>query len=144
MKVEKGKRIKIDYELGIEGGDTIESSATRGPLEFVVGEGRMLAGLEARMEGMGKGDEKKGVIPAAEAFGTEESLPTMELPRTSFPAGEELKLGKAFEAKDGGGNPVTFKVIELEGDKVKVRLVHPLAGKDIRFRVKVLEISQPN
>ncbi len=144
MTVEKGKRVKIDYELGIEGGDTIESSATRGPLEFVVGEGRMLAGLESRMEGMSKGDERKGVIPAAEAFGTEESLPTMDLPRTSFPSGEELKIGKAFEAKDASGNPISFKVVELTGEKVKVRLVHPLAGKDIRFRVKVLEISEPN
>jgi peptidylprolyl isomerase len=144
MKVEKGKRVRIEYELAVEGGATIESSATRGPLEFVVGEGRMLAGLESRMEGMSKGDEKAGVIPAAEAFGTEETLPTMELPRSSFPAGEDLPEGRPFEAKDASGNPISFKVVSVEGEKVKVRLVHPLAGKDIRFKVKVLEIHQPN
>jgi FKBP-type peptidyl-prolyl cis-trans isomerase 2 len=144
MKVEKGKRVRIEYELKIEGGDVIESSAQRGPLEFVHGDGKMLPGFEKRMEGMSKGEERDGVIPAAEAFGTEDSLPTMQLARAHFPSSEPLELGKAFEAKDAGGNPVRFKVIKIEGNEVTVRLDHPLAGKAIRFKVKVLEISELN
>jgi len=144
MKVEKGKKIKMEYELGIEGGDTIESSHLRGPLEYVHGSGAMLAGLESRIEGLTVDDEKEGVIPAAEAYGTEESLPTTKLPRTGFPDGEELTEGKLFEAKDSGGNPVKFKVLEIGDEQVTVRFQHPLAGKDIRFKVKILEISDPN
>lgn len=142
MKVGQGKKIKMDYELGIVGGGVIESSASRGPIEYVHGSGKMLPGLEKQLDGLGIGDEKAGVIPAAEAYGTEESLPTLEIPRTNFPGTEEIKVGKPFEAKDASGNPVRFKVLKLEGDKVVVRLDHPLAGKDISYKVKILDVKE--
>ncbi len=144
MKVEKGKKIKMEYELGVEGGDVIESSTTRGPLEYIHGAGKMLPGLESRIEGMEVGDERDGVIPPAEAYGTEESLPTTTLPRAEFPAGEGLEVGKVFEAKDASGMPVSFTVTKIEETTVTVRFNHPLAGKSIRFKVKILDITEPN
>lgn len=144
MKVEKGKKIKMEYELGIDGGDTIESSASRGPLEYIHGSGAMLAGLESRIEELEVGDEKEGVIPAADAYGTEDMLPTTSLTQADFPEGETIEEGKLFEARDPSGNPVKFKVVEMDGETIKVRFIHPLAGKDIRFKVKILEISDPN
>jgi FKBP-type peptidyl-prolyl cis-trans isomerase 2 len=103
----------------------------------------MLPALEKRLEGMAIGDEKRGEIPAAEAFGTEATQPTSEVPRTSFPKGESLEVGRAFEAKGPQGQPVSFKVVKVEGDKVTVRFLHPLMGKDIEFWVKVLMIDDP-
>jgi len=144
MKVEKGKKIRMEYELGIDGGETIESSASHGPVEYVHGSGAMLQGLESRIEGLGVGDEKDGIIPAAEAYGTEQSLPTAQLTKREFPSSEQLEVGKLFEARDQGGNPVKFKVEQIEGDAVTVRFQHPLAGKNIRFKVKILEVSDPN
>ena len=144
MKVEKGKKIKMEYELGVDGGDVIESSATRGPLEYIHGAGKMLPGLETRIEGLGVGDEREGVIPPAEAYGTEESLPTTSLPRSSFPAEEGLEVGKVFEAKDVSGAPVSFTVTKVEDANVTVRFNHPLAGRSIRFKVKILDITEPN
>lgn len=144
MKVDKGKKVKMEYELSVDGGETIESSKTRGPIEYVHGSGAMLPGLESRIAGLGVDDEKEGVIPAKEAWGTEDTLPTTVLGRKDFPAGEKVEVGKQFGAKDPGGNPVTFKVLKIEGDKVTVRFVHPLVGKNIRFKVKILEVSDPN
>lgn len=142
LKVERGKKIRMEYELGIVDGATVESSETRGPIEYVHGGGQMLPGLEKQIEGLGVGDHRSGIIPAAEAYGTEESLPTLQVPRTDFPEAEEIEPGKSFEAKDAEGNPIRFKVLEVEEDRITVRLDHPLAGKDIRFRVKILAISE--
>lgn len=142
MKVEKGKKIQMEYELGIEGGGLIESSSTRGPIEYIHGSGSMLPGLESRIEGLSVGDEKEGVIPAAEAYGTEETLPTKTLTRDDFPPGTEITEGQMFEAKDPSGNPVKFTAISIDGDNITVRFDHPLAGKNIRFKVKILNISE--
>jgi FKBP-type peptidyl-prolyl cis-trans isomerase 2 len=144
MKVEKGKKIKMEYELGVEDGETIESSESRGPLEYVHGSGAMLSGLEAQIEGLEVGDEKSGVIAAADAYGTEESLPTTVLAKSDFPSDDPVEEGKVFEASDPQGNPIKFKVISMEDDSVTVRFLHPLAGKNIRFKVKILDISDPN
>ena len=141
MKVEKGKKIKMEYELSVDGGDLLESSETRGPLEYFHGEGRMLAGLERQIEGLEVNDEKEGLIPAAEAYGTEDSLPTSAVSRSEFPEGADVKEGASFEARGPDGNPIQFTVVEIDDETVTVRFNHPLAGKDIRYRVKILNIE---
>lgn len=145
MKVEQGKLVTIEYELAVDGGDgfVIESSQRSGPLEYEHGAGKMLAGLEARIEGCVKGDQREGVIPAREAYGNEEDLPTKVIPRTDFPADEKVEIGRAFDATGPDGNPVSFVVTDFSDDQVTVRFQHALVGKDIRFKVKVLAIRAP-
>ncbi len=143
MRIQRGEKVRLEYELKVKGGEVIESSKKSGPIVYVHGEGKMLPGLEKQLEGMEIGDEKRGVIPAAEAFGTEESLPTRELPRREFPAGEKLEPGKVFQAKDAAGHPVSFRIITATDDTVKVRFLHPYAGKDLEFYVRVLVIDDP-
>jgi FKBP-type peptidyl-prolyl cis-trans isomerase 2 len=136
--------VRIDCELTLaEGGDVIESSKKTGPVEYKHGAGQMLAGLEKRLEGMTVGEEKSGVIPAAEAFGTEESQPTMTIPRAQFPNEAKIEVGAQFEAKSPQGTPLTLRVTSIEEEKIIAQVVHPLAGKDVAFKVKVLSIRPP-
>lgn len=144
MRITRGEKVRLEYELKVQGGEVIESSHKGGPIVYVHGEGKMLPALEKRLEGMAIGEEKRGTIPAAEAFGNEESLPTRDLPRREFPAGEKLEPGRVFEARDPNGRPVSFRILSVGDDVVKVRFLHPLAGKDIEFYVKVLVIDDPN
>ena len=144
MKVERGKKITMEYELSVEDGDVIESSEARGPLEYVHGAGQMLNGLESRIEGLAEGDEKEDTIPAVEAYGTEDSLPTTTLPRSNFPEDEKLEVGRTFQAKVPQGNDVSFTIVEVPEDdgEVTIRFNHPLAGKNIRFKVKILKVKE--
>jgi FKBP-type peptidyl-prolyl cis-trans isomerase SlyD len=144
MKIANGLDVRLEYELKVRGGDVIETSTHRGPLTYRHGVGKMLAGLERRLDGMGAGEEKTGIIPASEAFGDEATSPIKEMPRSGFPADPPLNVGQLFEAKGPGGAPVTLKVVSASKQDVKVRLLHPLAGKDIEFRVKVLSVSAPS
>jgi FKBP-type peptidyl-prolyl cis-trans isomerase SlyD len=141
MKVAAGLSVRIDYELSVKGGDVIESSSRSGPLTYVHGKGRMLPALESRLVGMSPGDEKRGEIPASEAFGTEESMPIKEMSRKDFPKDTKLEAGSVFEAKGPGGAPVRLKIVSATGDIIKTRLLHPLVGRDLVFRVKVLAVT---
>src|SRR5262245_64424771 len=106
MKIASGLAVQIDYELSVKGGDVIESSARSGPLRYVHGQGKMLPGLESRLMGLGPGDEKRGEIPAREAFGSEESLPVKEMVKADFPKDAKLEPGSVFEAKSATGEPL--------------------------------------
>jgi FKBP-type peptidyl-prolyl cis-trans isomerase 2 len=143
MKVSADHIVRIDCELRVSGGEVIESSKKTGPVEYKHGGGQMLAALESRLEGMEVGDEKSGTIPASEGFGTEETQPKMTIPRASFPKDATLEVGARFEAKGPHGTPVTLQVLTLEEEQVIARVVHPLAGKDIEFVVKVLAVRRP-
>jgi FKBP-type peptidyl-prolyl cis-trans isomerase 2 len=144
MKIASGLAVQIDYELSVKGGDVIESSARSGPLRYVQGQGKMLPALEHRLVGMGPGEEKRGEIPAREAFGSEESLPIKDMTKRDFPKDAKLDPGAVFEAKSTTGEPLRLKIVSAFGDKVKARLMHPLVGRDLVFRVKVLSVSPAN
>ena len=143
MKIAKGLAVQIEYELSIKGGDVIESSQRSGPLRYVQGQGKMLPGLESRLVGLQPGDEKRGEIPAREAFGSEDTLPVKEMARKDFPKDAKLEAGSVFEAKSPQGETLRLKIVSATSDKVKARLLHPLVGRDLSFRVKVLSVSDP-
>jgi FKBP-type peptidyl-prolyl cis-trans isomerase 2 len=143
MKVTAGHIVRIDCELRVSGGAVIESSKKTGPVEYRQGGGRMLAALESRLLNMEVGEQKRGVIPAAEGFGTEETQPTMSVPRASFPKDAKLAVDARFEAKGPTGAPLTLQVLSLTAGEVIARVVHPLSGKDLEFDVTILAVRRP-
>ena len=143
MKVEKGSRVRLEYELRVKGGEVVESSAKHGAIEYVHGESPMLPGLAKRLVGARAGVEIRGEIPGVDAFGNEESFPTTKLPRSALPKDAAIAKGASFEAKSATGDPVVLRVVDLSADEVTVRLVPPIAGKDLEFRAKILMIEDP-
>lgn len=141
MKIENGKRVRIQVILKVVDGDVIEKSG----LEYVQGGGTMLSGLEKVLEGCEEGAEKKGVLPAKEAFGVEEDLPTSELGRDKFPEDAKIEAGQTFTAAGPDGQDVNFKIITVgkEGEPIEVRFLHPLTGKDIEYDAKVVSVTDP-
>jgi FKBP-type peptidyl-prolyl cis-trans isomerase 2 len=143
MKIVKGRCVKLEYEISVDGGEVVESSDDRGPLEYVHGSGRMLAAIEDAILSLEPGDEKSGVIPAAQAYGTTTHLPTRIVPKGEFPGNEKPVANKTYSAKDATGKEVAFTVVDVADDSVTVRFNHPLAGKNIAYRIKVVDVTDP-
>jgi FKBP-type peptidyl-prolyl cis-trans isomerase SlyD len=143
MKIAPGNIVRIEYEIRVKGGDVIESSAKSGPIQYVHGEGKLLPALEKRLEGREAGASFSGEIPAAEAIPPEETMPTRDIPRGEFPGGAPLEVGAMFEAQIAVGGVVNLRVLEVNDARVKVRLLPPLAGKDLLFQVKIIRIEDP-
>jgi FKBP-type peptidyl-prolyl cis-trans isomerase 2 len=136
--------LKLEYEIRTKNGDVLETSSERGPLEFVPGRRRLLPALEAVIAKLRVGDEAKGELPAARAFGDESVLPTMEIARAEFPAGELPEAGKRYEARTATGEKVSFRVLSASERFVHVRLLHPLAEADLEYRLKLIAVEQPH
>ena len=143
MKIGSGQAVRMEYELKVVGGEVIESSAKSGPLRYIHGAGKMLPGLERRIEGMSAGEERRGEIPARDAFGSEDTLPLKEMARHEFPAETTPTVGLVFQAKSERGEVISFKVVAVTEQKVTVRLLHPLVGRDLAYWVKILSVDDP-
>ncbi len=139
MKVEEGKMVTLEYTITTEKGEMIESSAGRGePLVFLFGKSGLIPGLDEAIRGMNEGEEKEFNLPPERAFGTIDSGPTMDLKKTQLPKGADFKVGSMFEAElPGLGQQVCFAILEDRINDVKVRLIHPLAGKTIHIKAKI-------
>lgn len=142
MKVTTGVVVRIEYELRIDGGDVLETSAKTGPLEYTHGGGRLLPALERRMEGMHAGQTIEGVIASREAF-PPEALPTKTISRKEF-HDTDIYVGSMFAAHTEEGAAVNLEVLSLDDATVTVRILPTIAGSDIAYRVKVVMIEDPS
>ncbi len=140
VQIEHGRRVRLKVHLAVVGGETLEKSV----VEYIHGGGTMLPGLERILQGLAAGAKKEGVLKAKEAFGNPSMHPVKKMKRAEFPPHIQLKLGERFMAKGGDGNlDVVLAVEKLAGDEVEVRLVHPLADKDIRYECEVIAVTDP-
>lgn len=135
--------MRVEFELRVKGGDVIESSAKTGPVQYVHGEHKLLPALEKRLEGLAAGQTLEGDIPAAEVIPPEDTLPLRHIPRAEFPKGVPVEKGAMFEAHNQSGAVINLKVTDVDDKHVTVRLLPPLAGKDLVFKVKVVMIEDP-
>jgi FKBP-type peptidyl-prolyl cis-trans isomerase 2 len=130
----------MKVELAVVNGDTLEKST----VEYIQGGGTMLPGLEKVLEGLEKGAKKDGVIAAKDAFGNPSMHPVKKIPRTEFPKDAKLKAGDRFQAKGAaGGMDVVLQIEKVSDTEVETRLVHPLADKDIKYVVEIIQVSDP-
>lgn len=139
MKIEKGRRVTLKVDLSVAGGQQLEKSQ----VEFIQGSGAMLVGLEKVLEGLEKGAKREGVIKAKDAFGNPAMHPLKKMKRSEFPKDLALKPGEQMVAKGINDLNVILRIEKVTGDDVDVRLVHPLADKDIKYAVEVVQVTDP-
>ena len=138
--VAAGKQVKMDYTLSVNN-EEVETSVGKQPLEIIYGDHSIIPGLEKGIEGMKVGEEKVIAVEAKDAYGEVDPKAVKEFPKSSMPASPEPKVGMVLqaEAPDGENFPAVIK--EIKEDKVVLDFNHPLAGKDLSFKVKIVDIT---
>lgn len=139
MKIAKGLRVTLKVDLSVAGGQQLEKNQ----VEFIFGTGAMLPGLEKVLDGLEKGAAREGVLKAKDAFGDTSMHPLKHMKRSDFPKELDVKPGAQMVAKGVNDMNVVLRVEKVTGDDVDVRLVHPLAEKDIKYSVEVVQVRDP-
>lgn len=140
-EAKSGDTVRINYTGKLTDGTQFDSSEGREPLEFQVGSGQIISGLDREIEGMKVGDKQTVTVPAEEAYGPHDAGKIQEVPRSSLPADLEPQQGMQLQARTPQG-PVTLVVTEVSEQQITVDANHPLAGKDLVFDIELLEIVQ--
>ena len=139
--VAKGSTVSIDYTGMLEDGTVFDSSEGREPISFTVGNGHVIRGFEDAVVGMKKGEEKRVTITPAEGYGEKDEKLQQHVPRSVFPAEMKLEKGMGFSFKTPDGQMIHASITDATGDTVTLDLNHPLAGKNLVFDIKIVDIS---
>jgi FKBP-type peptidyl-prolyl cis-trans isomerase 2 len=141
VKIEKGRRVTLKVDLSVAGGQQLEKST----VEYIQGAGTMLSGLENVLEGLEKGAKRDGVLKAKDAFGNPAMHPTKKMKKSEFPPDAKLAVGEKLVAAsdDKSKMNVILQIAKVTGEDVEVRLLHPLAEKDIKYAVEVIQVTDP-
>ena len=140
MKIEKDRVVRFHYTVAEQGSEALESSKDREPLAILAGHGNISPGLEKAMEGREAGDTFSADVPAAEAYGERRDNLTQRVPKKHF-GDQRLVPGMQVILNTNFG-PRAVTIHKVGMSVVDVDLNHPMAGKDLRFDIEVVEVRE--
>jgi len=140
-EVKAGDSVAIHYKGTLSDGTVFDSSEGRDPLQFTVGSGQIIPGLDKALLGMTVGEEKTVNIPSEEAYGAKDPNATQPVPRDQFPTDIPLEVGTQLQVQTPDGQLMTVSIVEVGEENVVLDANHPLAGKDLTFEFSLVSIS---
>lgn len=136
----KGNTVKVHYTGKLKDGTVFDSSADREPLQFTLGDGNMIKGFDIAVHGMAVGDDKVVTIPSAEAYGDKRDDMMLDVPLDQVPAEIKPEVGMDLSIQNQMGQPTPVKVVHVDDQKITLDANHPLAGQDLIFDIKLVEL----
>ena len=134
MKITKDTVVTLQYKVADASGKLIEQS--KDPMVYLHGGyDNTLPKIEEALEGQEAGYETTLALEPADAFGERDDALVRVIPKIQFPPG--VKVGGQLEGRTDDGTPHVFHVMKIKGPEVHLDGNHPLAGKALRFTLKV-------
>ena len=137
-KIQDGSQVKMHFSLMLEDQTVIDTNFDKEPVCFFIGDGNLLPGFENALIGMQTNQEETFEIEPQEAFGQHNNQNVQTLDLSSFD--DNIEVGSVYSFQNGDGE-LPGVIIEINESTVQVDFNHPLAGKIILFKVKILAIE---
>jgi len=134
-QAKEGDKVKVNYTGSLEDGTVFGSSPEEDPLEFTIGQKKVLPSFENAVIGMNEGDTKTVSIPPGEAFGL-----IFDVERTKLPPGIDLKLGEVLRVGSEAGQDFDVIIANIDDEVVTLDGNHPLAGKVLNLEIQLIQI----
>lgn len=138
--IAKDKKVKFDYTLTVKD-KVVDTSEGKQPLEYTQGAGMIIPGLEKEMEGLKVGDEKTVTVPAKDAYGDVNPALVITVKKANLAPEFKAEVGSVVQMQTPEGQQLPGVVKEIKDEGVVVDFNHPLAGEDLTFKIKIVEIK---
>lgn len=137
--MKQGDKVKIHYTGTLNDGTVFDSSEGREPLEFTIGNNQVIPGFENGVREMKLNEEKTIRIRPEDAYGQKNDKLVMKMQRDKFP--KDIETGGRLLLKGPNGEQIPAHISDISEDSVTIDLNHPLAGKELNFRLRLVSIN---
>ena len=141
MQIADNTVVTIDYTLKDDNGNILDSSSD-GKFAYLHGANNIIPGLENALNGKSTGDEVNIKVNPTEGYGERNDSMIQAVPRDMFDSEQEIEVGMQFHAQSPEGNMIVVTVTDVANDEITVDGNHPLAGVNLNFGVKVVDVRE--
>ncbi len=160
--VEEGRIVYIEYKVELTDGTVVSNNVGKDPVVYEAGGNRVLRALDKALRGMKAGDSRVVTLSAADAFGNVDGMKAgdsrvvtlsaadafgnvddsliVEVPLDRVP-GDARTTGSVMIAENPEGNKQRVTVRDIRGQVAVLDYNHPLAGRELRYTVKILDVK---
>jgi len=139
-QAKKGDTVRVHYTGKLPDGTVFDSSWDREALEFELGSGQLIAGFEEAVLGMAVDDTQTVHVTSEDAYGPYREEMILTVNRDEFPDNVEPKVGQHIQVNLQGGQQLVVRIKDVTDNDVTLDANHPLAGQDLTFEIKLVEI----
>lgn len=141
MQIASNSIVTLHYTLKDNDGNVIDQSED-GSFLYLHGAMNIIPGLENALTGKAAGEELSVSVSPEEGYGVKDPERIQEVPKDMFENSEEIKVGVQFHAQGPDDNAVVVTVAEVKDDVVVIDGNHALAGVDLNFDVKIIDVRE--
>ncbi|MEX0684847.1 MAG: peptidylprolyl isomerase [Balneolales bacterium] len=139
-QIKTGDTVKVHYTGKLADGSEFDSSINKEPMQFKIGEGKLIPGFEQAVVGMNVGERNTFTIPSTEAYGDRREDMNVNVEKEKLPEDLKPELGQQLQIQQQDGNAIPVVIADVTETHVTLDANHPLAGEDLTFEVEVVEI----
>ncbi len=136
--VADGMVVSLEYWLTVD--EELIDSSGASPLQYLQGFHNIIPGLERELAGMRIGEEKEVLVAPQDAYGEFNPNGFFDLPRTQFPPDFPVEVGHPLRVRTEDGRVLNARISSIKDDVVQIDTNHPLAGKELFFKVKISDL----
>lgn len=137
-----GKHVKVHYKGTLNDGSQFDSSYDRGePLAFICGAGQMIKGFDVAVADMKVGEIKDIHLMPSEAYGEKDPNAIFTVEISKMPGAENLEAGQRVYLTNMYGQPMPVTVESVEDGNITFDANHEMAGKELNFRIELVEVE---
>lgn len=136
-----GDAVTVHYTGKFEDGTVFDTSRDREPMQFTVGQGKLIPGFEQAVVGMNPGESKSTTLQPEEAYGPHHEQMVQIVDRKQVPPELKLEVGQHLEVRRPDGQTATVMVTDVSDASVTLDGNHPLAGKPLVFEIELVAIA---
>ena len=140
VRAKYGDTVKVHYSGILEDGSLFSTTAGLAPVQFTIGEGKIIPGFEEAVVDMQVGEQKVTNIPMERAFGPHREENILVMRRASFPGHLEIEAGSQLKIPIEGDRNAVITVIDVSESSVILDMNHPLSGRDLIFDIELVDI----
>lgn len=137
--IKRNKIVFLDMTVFDENGLLVETTRNQGAFCYLHGRGNLLPSLESALDGQPQGFETELMLQPKNAFGKRHMDLVINVPLQQIPGEVSIKRGERVQI-NGFEGVVSFVIQENKGNNVVLDANHPLAGKALKFSLKVKAI----
>jgi FKBP-type peptidyl-prolyl cis-trans isomerase SlpA len=144
QRVAWGDTIDLRYAIRARNGTEILSNFDEPRADtLTLGDGTLAQTLEQWLIGVAPGERHVFLLDPWQAFGTSQPELVQTLARRDLPPDTEFAPDTLVEFAMPNGQTVAGRIVETDGESIRVDFNHPLADLPIEFEVEVERIHPP-
>lgn len=141
MQIENNRVVSFHYKLQEVGGDYTEDSNGGEPMLYLHGHRGVLPGLEDAMKGKVAGDKFSVQVSPEDGYGQRKDNSVQRVPLKHLVSKKKPVLGDVVTVNTKT-RKVNATVVKVGRHNVDVDTNHPLAGKELKFDIEVIDVRE--